>query len=170
MHVEFGAAELEFITRMARLSARWGLGEAVGRILAVLLLSDRPLSQGDIGRLTGYSAGQISTSLSLLEDLGLVIYSKEGRKKLYRAVGSILDVLERFLEGVLKNQLSPTIGFIKENLPHFSEGTRRNVEKLLQEYEKAKILLEMNLEHLKKWKRLPPETFARKIREYGRAT
>ena len=164
MHVELGAAEAEFIARIAKLSARWGLGEAVGKVLAVLLLSDKPLTQGEIGMLTGYSAGQISSSLNLLESLGLVMYSKEGRRKLYKAAGSILDVLENFLERTLKHQLHPTIKFIKENLPHFNEKTRQNIEKLLQEYEKAKILLETNVEHLKKWKKLPPESFAKKIR------
>ncbi len=163
VHVEL-EAELEFISRMAKLSARWGLGEAVGKVLAVLLLSNKPLSQGEIGKLTGYSVGQISSSLKLLESLGLVISRKEGRRKLYRAVGSLLDVLENFLETTLKNQLSPTIRFIRNNLPRFNERTRENVEKLLQEYEKARILLEMNMEYLKKWKNLSPENFAKRIR------
>ncbi|RLE59576.1 MAG: hypothetical protein DRJ35_05440 [Thermoprotei archaeon] len=163
MHVEL-EAELEFISRMAKLSARWGLGEAVGKVLAVLLLSNKPLSQGEIGKLTGYSVGQISSSLKLLESLGLVISRKEGRRKLYRAVGSLLDVLENFLETTLKNQLSPTIRFIRNNLPRFNGRTRENVEKLLQEYEKARILLEMNMEYLKKWKNLSPENFAKRIR------
>ena len=164
MHVELGTAELEFIFRMAKLSARWGLGEAVGKVLAVLLLSNKPLSQGEISKLTGYSVGQISSNLSLLESLGLVIYSKEGRRKLYKAAGSLLDVLENFLERTLKNQLSPTVKFVKENLPRFNERTRENAEKLLQEYEKARILLEMNVEYLKKWKNLSPENFAKKMR------
>jgi len=163
VHVEL-EAELEFISRMAKLSARWGLGEAVGKVLAVLLLSNKPLSQGEIGKLTGYSVGQISSSLKLLESLGLVISRKEGRRKLYRAVGSLLDVLENFLETTLKNQLSPTIRFIRNNLPRFKGRTRENVEKLLQEYEKARILLEMNMEYLKKWKNLSPENFAKRIR------
>jgi len=163
VHVEL-EAELEFISRMAKLSARWGLGEAVGKVLAVLLLSNKPLSQGEIGKLTGYSVGQISSSLKLLESLGLVISRKEGRRKLYRAVGSLLDVLENFLETTLKNQLSPTIRFIRNNLPRFNGRTRENVEKLLQEYEKARILLEMNMEYLKKWKNLSPENFAKRIR------
>ncbi|RLE62998.1 MAG: hypothetical protein DRJ38_08610 [Thermoprotei archaeon] len=164
VHVELGAAELEFISRIAKLSARWGLGEAVGKVLAVLFLSNKPLSQGEISKLTGYSVGQISSSLSLLESLGLVIYSKEGRRKLYKAAGLLLDVLENFLERTLKNQLSPTVKFIRENLPRFNERTRENAEKLLQEYEKARILLEMNIEYLKKWKNLSPENFAKKMR------
>jgi len=164
VHVELGTAELEFIFRIAKLSARWGLGEAVGKVLAVLLLSNKPLSQGEISKLTGYSVGQISSNLSLLESLGLVIYSKEGRRKLYKAAGSLLDVLENFLERTLKNQLSPTVKFVKENLPRFNERTRENAEKLLQEYEKARILLEMNVEYLKKWKNLSPENFAKKMR------
>ena len=164
MRVELGAAELEYISRIAKLSARWGLGEAVGKVLAVLLLSNKPLSQGEISKLTGYSVGQISSNLSLLESLGLVIYSKEGRRKLYKAAGSLLDVLENFLERTLKHQLSPTVKFIKENLPRFNERTKENAEKLLQEYEKARILLKINVEYLKKWKDLSPENFAKKMR------
>ena len=163
MYVEFGDTELEFILRMAKLSVSWGLGEAVGRALAVLLLSNKPLSQKEISKLTGYSVSQISSSLSLLESLGLVIYSKEGKRKLYKVAGSLLDVLENFLERTLKNQLLPTVKFIRENLPRFNERTRENAEKLLQEYEKARILLEMNVVYLKKWKDLSPENFAKKI-------
>ena len=93
-----------------------------------------------------------------------VIYSKEGRRKLYKAAGSLLDVLENFLERTLKHQLSPTVKFIKENLPRFNERTRKNAETLLQEYEKARILLKINVEYLKKWKDLSPENFAKKMR------
>jgi len=162
MHVELGVAELEFISRMAKLSMKWGLSEAVSKVLAVLLLSNKSLSQGEISKLTGYSVSQISSSLSLLESLGLVTYSKEGRRKFYRATGSLLDVLENFLKRTLKNQLLPTIKFIREHLPRFNEITRENAKKLLQEYEKAKILLEMNVEYLRRWKNLSPENFAKK--------
>jgi len=164
VHVELGAAELEFVSRIANLSARWGLGEAVGKVLAVLLLSDRPLSQGEISKLTGYSVSRISGSLSLLESLGLVTCSREGRRKFYKAAGSLLDVLENFLERTLRSHLSPTVEFIRENLSRFNERSRENAERLLQECEKARILLHMNVECLRKWKGLSPENFARKMR------
>ncbi len=157
-------AELEFASRLARLTAKWGLGESVGRIMAVLLLNRDPMTQDEISRMTGYSLGLISSTLALLESLGLVIVArKRGRKRLYRASGSLLDLLERFLEELVERQLSPTIGFLRENLAKFDERTRVNAENLLQECEKARLLLKQSIEHLREWKRLPLRELAKKM-------
>ena len=107
--------------------------------------------------------GVVSSSLTILERLGLVVYEKIKRRKMYRAVGSLLDVLEHFIDRVLRHQLMPTIKFIQENLPKFSEKTRVNIRKLLQEYQKARILLDLNIRFLRKWKKLPLKDFEKEL-------
>ena len=160
---EFSKTEEEFISMMSKLTSRLGLGEAVGKIFTSLLLHGGYLTQDELTQLTGYSTGLISSSLSFLETIGLVTHRKKGRKKLYKAVRSFLDVLEHFLQEIIERQLSPTINYLKENISSFSEERRRNIEKLLLEYEKAKLLLELNIKCLKKWKVLPLKDFAEKL-------
>lgn len=150
----FGIAEQEFILMMSKLTSKWGLGEAVGRIFASLLLHGGYLTQEELRKLTGYSTGLISSSLALLESMGLVTYRKRGRRKMYKAAGSLLDVVEHFLREIIERQLSPTISYLKENLSNFREEGRKNIEKLLREYEKTKLLLELNIDYLKKWKKI----------------
>ncbi|RLE89302.1 MAG: hypothetical protein DRJ49_03445 [Thermoprotei archaeon] len=146
--------ELELAVRLSRLISKWGLGEAVGKILAVLLLAGCPLSQQEIAKLTGYSVGLISTSLTFLESLGLVMMvEKIGRKKMYLATGSLIDVFENFIKEIINRQLSPTINFIKNNIPATEDRTKDSVKLVLREYENLRNLLRNNLRKLKKYKR-----------------
>ncbi|MCD6538287.1 hypothetical protein J7L18_06750 [Candidatus Bathyarchaeota archaeon] len=163
MRVESCIAE-DFISMISKLISKLGLGEAVGKIFTSLLLHGGYLTQDELTRLTGYSTGLISSSLSFLEAIGLVTHKKKGRKKLYKAVRSILDVLERFFQEIVERQLSSTINYLRKNISCLSEEHRKNMEKLLLECEKARLLLELNIKCLRQMKALPLKDFAEKIR------
>ena len=146
--------ELELVIRLSRLISKWGLKDAVGKILATLLLAGSPLSQQEIAKLTGYSTGLISTSLALLESLGLVMMvRKSGRKKLYSATGSITEVFENFIRELINKQLSPTINFIKDNMSSIDDRTKKSMRLILKEYEDLRDLLKNNLRKIEKYKR-----------------
>jgi len=162
MSVESCISE-DFISMISKLTSKLGLGEAVGKIFTSLLLYGGYLTQDELTRLTGYSTGLISSSLSFLETIGLVTHKKKGRKKLYKAVRSILDVLERFFQEIVERQLSSTINYLRKNISCFSEERRKNMEKLLLECEKARLLLELDIKCLRQMKTLPLKDFAEKI-------
>ncbi len=133
------AAEREFINKMAALTSSLGLGEAPGKIWAALLLYNRPLTQEELRGLTGYSTGIISLNLSLLESWGLVARTgKRGRRKAYRAVKSLSDLIESFLHGMADKQLSILIDFLQRNLGSFTEKTKDNATGLLQEFKRVR--------------------------------
>ncbi|HDJ89548.1 MAG TPA: hypothetical protein ENG40_02515 [Thermoprotei archaeon] len=163
MYIRLGEPEHEIISMMSRLTSRWGLGDAVGKVLATLILHGGYLSQEEIIKMTGYSSGLVCGSLKTLEKIGLVIYRKEGRKKMHKAVGSLLDVLEYYFREIVEKQLSYTINFLKENMSNFNEKISENVDELLEEYEKARSLLNFNIEYLKKCRNLSPKDFAEKL-------
>ncbi len=154
----------DFISIISKLISKLGLGETVGKIFTSLLLHGGYLTQDELTQLTGYSTGLISSSLSFLEAIGLVTHRKKGRKKLYKAVRSILDVLERFFQEIVERQLSSTINYLRKNISCLSEERRKNMEKLLLECEKARLLLELNMKCLRQMKTLPLKDFAEKIR------
>jgi len=134
MGVESCIAE-DFISMISKLTSKLGLGEAVGKIFTSLLLHGGYLTQDELTRLTGYSTGLISSSLSFQE--------------------------------IVERQLSSTINYLRKNISCLSEEHRKNMEKLLQECEKARLLLELNIKCLRQIKTLPLKDFAEKIRFQG---
>ncbi|RLE84611.1 MAG: hypothetical protein DRJ39_02840 [Thermoprotei archaeon] len=147
----FGKAEEEFLDMIARFTSNLGLGEAAGKIWGTLLLVNIPLSQSDISQLTKYSLGIVSMNLSLLERWGLVKkVGRVGKRKVYAATSTIVDLLENFLHRIIDKELSPVISYLQNNIDSFDDSTKRNALKLLGEYKKARLLLKFAIITTKK--------------------
>lgn len=88
----------------ANVAAIMGYSEVHGRIIAALTAAREPLSLGELTRETGYSLSSISTSLDLLEVLGLVRRVKlAGDRRVYVQLdGDLLEGLKRAI--VMKGQ------------------------------------------------------------------
>jgi DNA-binding transcriptional regulator GbsR (MarR family) len=88
----------------ANVAALMGYSEVHGRIIAALTAAGGPMSLGDLAKETGYSLSSISTSLDLLEVLGMVRRVKvAGDRRVYVALdGDLLEGLKRAI--VMKGQ------------------------------------------------------------------
>ena len=130
--------DLEAISRIANVISRLGLGRSIATILAALLIRG-PLTQSEIASLTGYSVSSVSSSLLVLERLGLVTaIKKSGRKRLYSVVGSFIDLVERLLEDYVYHQLASTVKFLERNISKFNSRSKRNIEKIVNEYRRLR--------------------------------
>lgn len=81
----------------ANVAALMGYSEVHGRIIAALTASGEPMALGDLAKETGYSLSSISTSLDLLEVLGMVRKVKlPGDRRVYvQLEGDLLEGLKR---------------------------------------------------------------------------
>ncbi len=137
-YARYSSMDFEAISRIANVISRLGLGRSIATILAALLIRG-PLTQSEIASLTGYSVSSVSSSLSVLERLGLVTaIKKSGRKRLYSVVGSFIDLVERLLEDYVYHQLASTVKFLERNISKFNSRSKRNIEKIVNEYRRLR--------------------------------
>jgi DNA-binding transcriptional regulator GbsR (MarR family) len=133
------------VNLVARLTSRLELGEAASKVLATLVLSEIPLSQTELVRLTGYSLSQVSSALSLLVGLGLVSFVKNGRKRLYYSDKGINELMGEIARKIIEKDLKPLLREL-EKLPlerekiHFlREECNLAIEKLQESFLKEAV-------------------------------
>ncbi len=82
---------------LTRLLVRLGYTYSVAKVLALLMISPKPLSMKDIKRFTGLSIGSISLALKNLETEGIISYIKRGRVRLFWAAKGLRHVINLVL-------------------------------------------------------------------------
>ena len=95
----------------ANVAALMGYSEVHGRIIAALTAAGEPMALADLAKETGYSLSSISTSLDLLEVLGMVRKVKVPRdRRVYvQLEGDLLEGLKRAV--VMKGKKGVTNAF-----------------------------------------------------------
>ena len=88
----FSAVE-DVVLGIRRLLTAWGFPESCALIFAVLALSPRPLTMGEIAGITRYGKSTVCAGLKLLERAGLVSKVKMNRRYLYQVNVDLLGVL-----------------------------------------------------------------------------
>lgn len=91
--------EKEIYSNFAQIATTIGYSEIHGRIIAALIVKDRPLSLQELSKEIGYSFSTVSPSLDLLEVLGMIKkIKKAGDRNLYvQLEGDLLDGLKKAL-------------------------------------------------------------------------
>jgi len=144
---ELSITELEerFMLKFEDISEKWGLGRPLGRVLGILILSPKPLTQHEIVLSTNYSPSLVSTALSMLESLGMVsIVGRRGRRKLYKAAVTFIDAFKSFINRFIDNDLNPVIELLSSNIDKIQdENKRAHVKNILDEYMKLKALMKI---------------------------
>ena len=127
--------EEKIFRTFASVASSLGYSDVHGRILAVLLVADKPLSLQELSKKTGYSDSAISLSLDLLELVGIIRKRKNvGDRKLYVILeGDLLEGLRRAL--MLKLQKDIVVSLAEfENYRNLNDGkTLRTIEILEKE-------------------------------------
>ena len=103
---------------IAKILRSIGYKENQSRVLAVLLISDRPLSLKEISDLTDYSISSISMSLDPLERDGLIGKFRKGRELMVVAEKDLRFILEKFM------------GRIRYELEKLEEELRMELKKI----------------------------------------
>lgn len=130
-----------------------GYSEVHGRVIAALAANARPMSLSELAKETGYATSSISTSLDLLEVLGMISKIKRpGDRKLYvQLEGDLLDGLKRAIVMKARKSLGSALTEFKKyeeaiaSLPPEDEE-RAKVENILRtlqgELERLKLVME----------------------------
>lgn len=126
----------------ASVASSLGYSDVHGRVLAVLLVADKPLSLQDLSKKTGYSDSAISLSLDLLELVGIIKKRKNiGDRKLYVSLeGDLIEGLRRALMFKLQKEILVSLGEFEDYKNLNDVKTSRTIEileneiKRLQQY------------------------------------
>ncbi len=138
-------AELRVADAVGALMELWGFRRQLGRIWAVLFLSERPLAAPDLCQRLGISTGLLSMSLQELRRWGVVrgVAVAGDRKEHYQAETSVWRMVRRVLAerekraveealAVFEAALGDARGALKDVDPRVKRAARHQLERLSQ--------------------------------------
>ncbi|MEP7705495.1 GbsR/MarR family transcriptional regulator [Paraglaciecola sp. 25GB23A] len=107
-----------FVMHFGEMGSRWGFNRTVGQIVALLVISEEPITANDIADALRISRGNVSMGLKELQAWRLVqLQHKPGeRKEYFQANGSIWDMANRVFEERRKREMDPTLSLLRDIL------------------------------------------------------
>jgi DNA-binding transcriptional regulator GbsR (MarR family) len=133
--------EQKFIDRTGKIAKLWGLGEPTGRVLGVLMFSEKPLSQREIADKTGYTLSLVSPNLKIIDSLDMLGRSRgSGKEKVYHITVSFIDAFDRMIKRFLQQDILPLIQELddaKGKNPH----KKKIIEQMSRDYKKVELYL-----------------------------
>jgi len=141
---------IDFIHQVGKIGKQWGLSEPAGRVWGVLLFNKQPLCQREIADKSEYSPGLVSTSLKILEQLGMVsITPSKGREKHYEAKTTLTEGFVQLLKRFIDQDLKHTINTLSENRKLITEvRVKKRVDSLMREYQRLNSVTKGYLQSL----------------------
>jgi len=111
----------------------WGFKRVLGRLWAVLFLSEKPLNAQDLAERLGLSAGAVNMGLHDLLDWGAIhrVSLRDSRKDYYQAEGNIWKLISRVLSERELHRLQSAMENMetaKRSLKNIKEGAEVPVE------------------------------------------
>ena len=137
-----------FVMHFGEMGSRWGFNRTVGQIVALLVISEEPITANDIADALRISRGNVSMGLKELQAWRLVqLQHKPGERKEYMA--------NRVFEERRKREMDPTLSLLRDILLDKPANQRElHAQQKLQEVHDL-------LEGITKWsselQRLSPE-------------
>ncbi len=145
----------------ANIAKSLGYSEVYGRIIACLIINERPVTLSEVSKETGYSSPMVSLSIDFLENVGMVKRVKRpGDKKLYlQSDGNLLDGLKKIILVKIQKSVSNSLEEFNKYKSELKEISNKESDKLLKAIETlereikkmddyVKILSEVGLDQL----------------------
>lgn len=154
---ELRSLRRDIVDRIAKVSELWGLDESVGIVFGALLFSSKPLALEEIAKISNYSVSSVCQKMKLLENLGYVRrIKKSGSKKIYYEVEyDLANMIKRFIEASLENEIMPMLSTIDEYLKKYegllNAAEDKNEKREIENDIKKLQLLRKNYEKAKKY-------------------
>ncbi len=157
-----------FANHIGNFTKKLGLGEATGKVWSSLLIAGKPLSQYELSDKTGYSLGIISSSLKVLESLGVVrVIGRSGQRRLYVSTVSLVEFISKILGVTISSEL---VALLEEFDKIGIKNDDLHLKKLWEECVKAKLLFDLGLAIIRKYKSRSVKEIKRvlaRISKYG---
>ena len=154
-------AELEVADTVGRLMEFWGFKRPMGRIWALLYLSEEPLPAAELGERLAMSAGGVSLALTELQKWGVVkkAWVPGERKEYYEAETSIWKMISRVFRERELVQIREAIetfdGALRE-LARIGRGRAKFVSDRIEGMKQLAEVAQMLLEAVLEGKRIDP--------------
>jgi len=97
----------KFIEIVERMMRRWGYTHTDGKVYAILLLSEEPLTISDLVEATNLSRSSVSASLTRLSRDYLVNVRKNGKTKLFTPIPAFLEKFLNQPKEILEKEVRP---------------------------------------------------------------
>lgn len=149
------------VVHFGEMGSRWGFNRTVGQMLALIVLSDKPLSADDIAASLKVSRGNVSMAAKELHAWHLVRTHREpgDRKDYLVAAGSIWELAQQVLTERKKREMDPTLSLLRSQLLNSNEDEPpSHARQQLQEIHDLLELLNRSFDDLQ---RLSPEQLKR---------
>ncbi|AIU69961.1 ArsR family transcriptional regulator [Thermococcus eurythermalis] len=132
----------KFIEIVERIMVRWGYTATDGKVYAILLLSNRPMTIAELAKETGLSRSSISVALSRLVREYLVTCRREGRTKYFTAVPAFLEKFLHQPRETLEREVRPLEKIVESMIEKSDDEMRGRLEAVLSDLKKLECVLE----------------------------
>ncbi len=124
-----------FVVHFGEMASRWGFNRTVGQMLALIVLSDRPLNADDISQQLGVSRGNVSMAAKELQSWRLIrVHREPGDRKDYLvANGSLWELAQQVIAERKKREVDPTLSVVRGLLMDFDESEDSHARRQIQE-------------------------------------
>lgn len=114
-----------FVVHFGEMASRWGFNRTVGQMLALMVLSEKPLNADDIAAALRVSRGNVSMAAKELQSWQLIKVHREpgDRKDYLMANGSIWELAQRVMSERRKREVDPTLSVVRSLLMENDEDS-----------------------------------------------
>ncbi|EAR10610.1 GbsR/MarR family transcriptional regulator [Reinekea blandensis] len=130
------SAETEtFVVHFGEMASRWGFNRTVGQMLALIVLSEKPLNADDIAQGLNVSRGNVSMAAKELQSWRLIrVHREPGDRKDYLvANGSIWELAQQVMAERKKREVDPTLSVVRGLLMDFDDSDHSHARAQMQE-------------------------------------
>ena len=133
----------KFIEIVERLMVRWGYTATDGKVYALLLLSEKPMTISELAEATGLSRSSISVSLGRLVREYFVTCRRVGKTKYFTATPVFLEKFLRQPRDILEREVRPLESTVAAMLEKSQGKMRSKLEAILEDLKKLECVLEL---------------------------
>ena len=132
-----------FVLHFGEMGSRWGFNRTVGQMLALIVLSEKPLSADEIAEALNISRGNVSMATKELNSWQLIRTHREpgDRKDYLLANGSIWQLAQQVVAERKKREVDPTLSMLRSQLMDSEDNSEANYA--LQKMQEIHDLLEL---------------------------
>ncbi|AJQ93445.1 GbsR/MarR family transcriptional regulator [Gynuella sunshinyii] len=119
-----------FVLHFGEMGSRWGFNRTVGQMLALIVMSEKPLSADEIAEALNISRGNVSMAIKELNSWQLIRTHREpgDRKDYYVANGSIWQLAQQVMAERKKREVDPTLSMLRSQLMDVEESSEMSYE------------------------------------------
>ena len=106
----------EFVIHFGEMGSRWGINRTVGRIYAVLFLSEAPLNAEEIVEKLGFSRSNVSMGLKELQAWNLVRlkHLPDDRRDYFTTPDDMWEIVRTLVDERKNREIDPTLTKLRE--------------------------------------------------------